>query len=377
MDQTAVQPSKVIVIGQLPPPVNGSNQMTQVLMDTLNELQLNPELVDKRFSKNNSEVGRFVFSKILEIPKFWLRVFSSGKNADSQNRAVAIYFTTSNLPSFLIDLVSIIILTMHKVEVFSYLHTSKYRYLANKSPVHFFLVRQLFSLSNKIVCISPELRKQLEGLVSEEKVLVIPNAIGSPRNTLSSTKINIPEDKYLLFLSNIERSKGIVDFIDICQKVHYSNPDVKFVIVGAESDPELVAKIKKQVEFSTFRDSMIWLGPVYGIDKFKIIESATCLIYPSYNDAFPITLLESLSQGTPVIAYETGGIPSIIEHSKNGLLCKQGDISELLTQALSIINSSELRAKMSKSCSDIYSKKFTQEAFTANWKSALQIENII
>ena len=52
-------------------------------------------------------------------------------------------------------------------------------------------------------------------------------------------------------------------------------------------------------------------------------SAADVFVIPSIEDNLPNTIIESLLCGTPVIGFPTGGVPEMIEHGKNGLLCEQ------------------------------------------------------
>ena len=72
------------------------------------------------------------------------------------------------------------------------------------------------------------------------------------------------------------------------------------------------------------------LGHVYDEPSLALLFSACDIfIAPSLEDNLPNTVLESLACGTPVVAFNIGGIPDIIEHKKNGYLAKAYDPEDL------------------------------------------------
>ena len=66
-------------------------------------------------------------------------------------------------------------------------------------------------------------------------------------------------------------------------------------------------------------------------------NEADLFVAPSLADNFPGTVLESLSCGVPVVAFETGGIPDMIEHKKNGYLAKYKDSEDLANGIIWVI----------------------------------------
>ena len=61
----------------------------------------------------------------------------------------------------------------------------------------------------------------------------------------------------------------------------------------------------------------------------EIYAASDVYVNPTYEDNFPTTNLESLSCGTPVITYKTGGSPEAVDEL-TGIVVEQGDISKLM-----------------------------------------------
>lgn len=70
----------------------------------------------------------------------------------------------------------------------------------------------------------------------------------------------------------------------------------------------------------------------------EIYQMSDIYVFPSTDDNLPGTVMESMSCGTPVLAFETGGIPDMVEHKKNGYLAKYKDEEDLYNGFLWIYN---------------------------------------
>jgi hypothetical protein len=96
---------------------------------------------------------------------------------------------------------------------------------------------------------------------------------------------------------------------------------------------------------------LIFLGH---LDDDQRIRTAYCAadltIVPSLEDNLPNMLLESMSCGTPVIAFDSGGIPDAVVHGRTGLLVPQGDIRGLGDAILDLLQDTRKRSFMSESC---------------------------
>jgi glycosyltransferase involved in cell wall biosynthesis len=61
-----------------------------------------------------------------------------------------------------------------------------------------------------------------------------------------------------------------------------------------------------------------------------IYRAADIFVLPSLEDNLPNTIMESLSCGTPVVAFNTGGIPEMIDHMQNGYLAEYKNMDDLV-----------------------------------------------
>jgi glycosyltransferase involved in cell wall biosynthesis len=111
---------------------------------------------------------------------------------------------------------------------------------------------------------------------------------------------------YILFVGNYIEEKGIFDLIQAVKKYNFEKQvPLKLVCHGNIANPIFFEKIKKHVE----GDNTITLnGPIYDEKKMECIKNAKFLILPSCNEGMPLTLLESLSVGTPIIITKVGFI---------------------------------------------------------------------
>lgn len=77
-------------------------------------------------------------------------------------------------------------------------------------------------------------------------------------------------------------------------------------------------------------DNFHLLGPVDNRDLPRFYNFIDCFVLPTLFENFPITVLESMACGLPVISTCVGGIPEMVENGKNGILISPGDVKELI-----------------------------------------------
>ncbi|MBK8501589.1 MAG: glycosyltransferase [Saprospiraceae bacterium] len=100
-----------------------------------------------------------------------------------------------------------------------------------------------------------------------------------------------------------------------------SSDDVTLLIFGGTSDSTQLDNIPFNIKN---------MGRVMSEVEMSIIyNTSDVFIAPSLNDNLPYTIFESLACATPVVAFDTGGIPDMVIHKKNGYLAKYKDSEDL------------------------------------------------
>lgn len=142
----------------------------------------------------------------------------------------------------------------------------------------------------------------------------------------------------LLFAGRVSDEKGVMELPAIFRSVRESFPDVKLVIAG---------KGPKENELQTALPEAIFLGWVDHGKLPEVYSAADMLLLPSRFDTFGCVVLEALSCGLPVTAYNTKGPKDIIEHGNNGYLARnKGEMASFIGEYLA---DKKLQASFKKS----------------------------
>ena len=133
--------------------------------------------------------------------------------------------------------------------------------------------------------------------------------------TKSPKKIRQDDEIRLLFLSRLEKAKGIYIAIQTLKILNRSSNRYKLIIAGSGSEEQSIIKIIAE-------DSNIeWAGYISGEVKHKLIATSHIMFFPSYYpEGLPLTLLEGMMYGLPIVSRPIGGIPDIIKNEENGFL---------------------------------------------------------
>jgi len=227
--------------------------------------------------------------------------------------------------------------------------------------------------ASKIIALTKTEDGQLKNIgVSEDKIEIVPNGIeiseydNLPKRGDFRKKYAIRDDeKIILYLGRIHKIKGIDllvnAFVDLVKELD----DVRLVIVGGDSG--FLSTLKKQINVLNIDDNILFTGPLYERDKLEAYVDADVYVLPSVYETFPVTVLEAMACGTPVIVTDRCGIANILD--KVGCVVEY-DKDQLRVAILKILSDEGLKRRFGDDC-----KKLVVEEF--GWSAIImQIEKV-
>ena len=221
-------------------------------------------------------------------------------------------------------------------------------------------IRYILNRSDTIICLSDNLMNFFREVLAVKSVISLGNPIEineCKSNTLQNNQVK------LLFLGNINEEKGIFWLIDFLKDNTYYKKGEITLEIGGIGD---VDRLNDKISTLSNGNNIHYLGWLDQEAKTKALSECTIFILPSKIEALPISILEAMSFGKPIVATNVGGIPSIVKESHNGWLFDyQSD-----DQLRSIINKIFQDSEIVKSFGD-NSKEMSAYYSTANIKNKL------
>lgn len=169
---------------------------------------------------------------------------------------------------------------------------------------------------------------------------VIPNFIDMKRYEGCSTegvlKAFAPNgERILLHTSNFRAVKRVEDVVRIFSAVREKVPS-KLLLVGDGPERHKTEALCR--ELGTCAD-VHFLGKLKNVEE--VYSVADLFLLPSETESFGLSALEAMASGVPVISSNTGGIPEINEHGVTGFLSNVGDVANMTTNALTLLQNDE------------------------------------
>ena len=128
--------------------------------------------------------------------------------------------------------------------------------------------------------------------------------------------------KNILFLSRIEKAKGIYELKDVYKKIKINHPEFTLTIAGDGSE---LGALTKTIDVEKLADVQI-PGFVEGNLKKELLLNAWAFVFLSESEGMPNAVLEAMSFGLPVIVTNVGGIRGVVKSGENGLIVNEIDL---------------------------------------------------
>lgn len=122
------------------------------------------------------------------------------------------------------------------------------------------------------------------------------------------------EGMNLLFLSRVEKEKGIYETIETYRILKHSYPELSLTVAGNGSE---LSNVRNFIAENKISDVEI-TGPLSGDKLINTFRKALLLVLISYGEGLPTVVLEGMAFGLPIITRNVGGIPDFFENDKMG-----------------------------------------------------------
>ncbi len=170
----------------------------------------------------------------------------------------------------------------------------------------------------------------------------------------------------ILFLSRILRSKGIYETVRAVSLLQAKYPHVELVVAGEGAELDNVRSYAREVGAS----NVIFPGYVKGVEKRRLFEQANIFCLQSYSEGFPISVVEAMAYGLPVVTRPLGGLVDFFKDGEHGYMSDTLDPAVVAGMIERLLLDKTLCDRIS-----LANYKYAQEHFSAS-DAAARLEKI-
>ncbi len=213
--------------------------------------------------------------------------------------------------------------------------------------------RLLAKLTTRIIALSDGQRQELLTLKigSEEKLAVLPLGLeldpfltSAAKNGQLRKELGLSDKGKLVgIIGRLVPIKGHEIFLRAARSVAEKLPSCYFLIVG--DGPER-PKLQGMAEALGISSKVLFLG--WRRDLDRVYADLDLCTLSSYNEGTPVSLLEAMAAGVPIVATRVGGVKDLITPPKTGLLVPPGDAQALAEAIITLLNDPEGARRMAR-----------------------------
>ena len=222
------------------------------------------------------------------------------------------------------------------------------------------IVTSLFKECKGIIVLGEKWSKFIKTIAPDANIVTINNTIAIPEIKINQDT----EEISILFLGVLVKRKGVIDLLEAINKLQENGVLNKRVVVfkiAGVGNQELI--LKKYVKDNNLDKYVKFLGWIEKEEKKIQLQSNNILVLPSYNEGLPISILEGISYGMPIVSTNVGSVAEAVKNEINGYLIKPGDIQAIYNSLKKLILEDSLRVKMGKESRDLAEKVFDERNY--------------
>ncbi len=223
------------------------------------------------------------------------------------------------------------------------------------ATAHNRLLQLHWMFNDHVIAVSEATRRfqHRVNLVRASRLTTIPNfiddrrvpALTPDRRAAVRAGIGVEEGSLLAgVVGAIIPRKGQVYLVRAVPKVLAACPNMRLVLVGtAEFRPDYAAEVRAEADRLGVASRIVWTG--HRDDAAEILSALDLFVLPSLEESLPLSILEAMAGGLPVVATTLGGVREVVSDGETGILVRPRDVDALADAILSLLADPERRRR--------------------------------
>lgn len=360
---------KLLCILHRSPPSHGAAKVGDfIAQSVLLQDSFDCRFITIRSSDTIGDIGKVNFKKIYFVLELYLKILA----ALVIFRPHKIYFTASiRSVAFYRD---VLLSTLWKiyamltsVEIFYHYHTKGVNDFVAASSRNISLTR-FFLRDVNLILLSPMLQDDFQKVQTYKNIFFLPNGVEDLADNRVIQQRDYEGTKHVLYLSNMIKSKGYFEVLKLARLT--CKDDLHFHFAGGWQDSKEEQEFLELISQPPLSKRVTFHGFISGEKKKALFESSHLFIFPTryINEAFPLSVLEALSYGLPILSTDEGSLPYILNEKCGVVIHDMQDLEAGFEKVfLTLVNS-----ETADYCRTRYLEHFTLQQFEKNLVNILR-----
>lgn len=200
--------------------------------------------------------------------------------------------------------------------------------------------------------------------IKREKIPVVYNGVDCKRYAIPK----VTTDTFnFVTVGTIYEVKNFPFLVECFAELHKTNPNTRLTIVGNGSQR---GKLMQRISALGLDEAVTITGTVGNVEDY--LAAADVYVASSLFEGLPLSILEAMAAGLPIISTNVGGVPDVVRDGENGLLIPSGDKDAYVAALTKLTENGEKRAAFaarSKELSKNYDEELTIHGYESLYHS--------
>lgn len=217
------------------------------------------------------------------------------------------------------------------------------------------LIRWQLEGAARVIVLSPTWEETVRQISPRLHFEVLPNPVALPKDAAVDSSRGAALN--FLFLGRLEQAKGVFEAVRAFAQISGDYPHARLILAG-DGDQAVVENLATELGIN---EKVVYAGWVSGEAKNRVLASAHAFILPSHIEGLPVSMLEAMAYGVPVVVSRVGSVPEVLEHGVNGLMIEAGNVESLRTAMAALAASQEMRSFLGKAGRSLVAAQFAAD----------------
>lgn len=218
------------------------------------------------------------------------------------------------------------------------------------------LVAREFERCRVVIVLSEGWADFVRSIAPHARVMVLPNHVALPDRGADTAGDG--DEVRLLFLGAVGERKGMYELLPAFSEALHRQPTLR-LIIGGHGELDRARALARALGIA---ERVSFLGWIDGAAKAEALRQAHFYVLPSHNEGLPMSLLEAMAHGLPVISTRVGGIPELVRDGVDGLLVDAGDVHALAGAIIALAVDPARRRTLGASAYDRVAATYSEAA---------------
>jgi len=238
-----------------------------------------------------------------------------------------------------------------------HLHGSEFQvfYERECGPTAKSLVRSFFAHASHVIVLSSHWAEWVQGMCPSARIETVFNPVILPPR---EPEFAAREPQTLLFLGRLGERKGTYVLLQAVQSIAAEFPKLR-VLLGGDGEVDKVRATAAELGIAGCVETLGWVG---ADQRRRLLSEASIYVLPSFHEGLPMSILEAMAAGMPIVSTVVGGIPEAVDDGVEGLIVAPGDPVALAAALRRLLGDAAERERMGHAARERVRREFATSA---------------